>query len=68
MDKLLHSYNNEFYMFDSKPKIKLFIIKKNDHIDSYSFNDLEYILAKSLLNNLYSSNNNIRSNIALKFM
>jgi hypothetical protein len=66
MDKLLHSYNNEFYMFDSKPKIKLFIIKKNDHIDSYSFNDLEYILAKSLLNNLYSSNNNIRSNIKTK--
>ena len=62
MNKLLDSYDNKFYMFDSKPKIKLFIIKKNDHIDDFHFNDLEYILARSLLNNLYSSNNDIKSN------
>jgi len=66
MEQLLNSYNNKFYMFDSKPKIKLFIIKNNDYIDDYHFNDLEYILAKSLLNNLYSSNNDIRFNIKKK--
>ncbi len=66
MDHLLNSYNDKFYMFDSKPKIKLFIIKNNDYIDDYHFNDLEYILARSLLNNLYSSNDDIRYNVKNK--
>jgi len=66
MDNLLNSYNDKFYIFDSKPKIKLFIIKNNDHIDDYQFNDLEYILARSLLNNLYSSNDDIRFNVKQK--
>lgn len=66
MDNLLNSYNDKFYIFDSKPKIKLFIIKNNDHIDDYQFNDLEYILARSLLNNLYSSNDDIRFNVKKK--
>jgi hypothetical protein len=66
MDNLLNSYNDKFYIFDSKPKIKLFIFKNNDHIDDYQFNDLEYILARSLLNNLYSSNDDIRFNVKQK--
>ena len=53
MNNLLNSYNDKFYIFDSKPKIKMLIIKKNNYIDDYYLNNLEYIITKSLLNNLY---------------
>ena len=51
MNNLLNSYNDKFYIFDSKPKIKMLIVK-NNYIDDYYLNNL-YIIAKSLLNNLY---------------
>jgi len=66
MDQLLKSYDNKFYLFDSKPKMKLYIIKNNNTIDDYYFNDLEFVLAKSLLNNLFTSKKDMHSNIKNK--
>ena len=42
MNNLLNSYDDKFYIFDSKPKMKMLIIRKNNYIDDYYLNDLEY--------------------------
>lgn len=66
MNNLLNSYNDKFYIFDSKPKMKMLIIRKNNYIDDYYLNDLEYIITKSLLNNLYLDRRTVEKNIAKK--
>ena len=66
MNNLLNSYNDKFYIFDSKPKIKMLIIKKNNYIDDYYLNNLEYIITKSLLNNLYLDRGSLEKNIFKK--
>ena len=65
MFKPLHSYNDEFFIFDSKPKIKLYIVK-NNYIDDFELNDFEYIIAKSLLNNFYLDREDVENNIKNK--
>jgi len=65
MFKPLHSYNDEFFIFDSKPKIKLYILK-NNYIDDFELNDFEYIIAKSLLNNFYLDREDVENNIKNK--
>jgi hypothetical protein len=66
MNNLLNSYDDKFYIFDSKPKMKMLIIRKNNYIDDYYLNDLEYIITKSLLNNLYLDRRTVEKNIAKK--
>ena len=66
MNNLLNSYNDKFYIFDSKPKIKMLIVKKNNYIDDYYLNNLEYIITKSLLNNLYLDRSSLEKNIFKK--
>ena len=66
MNNLLNSYNDKFYIFDSKPKIKMLIVKKNNYIDDYYLNNLEYIITKSLLNNLYLDRGSLEKNIFKK--
>jgi len=66
MNNLLNSYNDKFYIFDSKPKIKMLIVKKNNYIDDYYLNNLEYIITKSLLNNFYLDRSSLEKNIFKK--
>jgi hypothetical protein len=44
----------------------MLIVRKNNYIDDHYLNDLEYIITKSLLNNLYLDRNSVEKNIFRK--
>ena len=62
----LNNFDDKFFLFKESGKSKLIVNNKNNLIKIDDLNNFDYVILKSILNNINLDNNNIKKNIGDK--